>query len=162
MIKIYLRALSICVVIAFWIMRFKQDVWTLLAAFAVLYLALDREMYLYFLDQAAFPCEPMQPKEPDHADTEIRIENLRPDSNVVFWAAEASEEIVSNPWKAYGTNSNSGVARSDAHGTVVLRVRKPASYSTPMGKTLNPHVHYRVCDRPGMLGAVRTIQVDGK
>jgi hypothetical protein len=27
------------------------------------------------------------------------------------------------------------------------------------GRSLSPHVHYRVCERPGILGPVRTISV---
>jgi hypothetical protein len=156
--KIYARFAAILVLIILWVTRFKQDLVTLLSGIAIAFLALDRDFYLYFLDQAAFPCEPLQPKEPEDADTQIRIEGLRPDSNVVFWAAESSDEVQDNPWKAYGTNSNSGVTRTDTHGTAELKVRKPASYNVRTG-TLSPHVHYRVCERPGILGPVRTISV---
>lgn len=163
MIKIYARLAAILALLAFWAYKAKQDdALSLFAAIAILYLALDREFYLYFLDQAAFPCEPMQPKEPEGADTVIRVENLRPNSNVVYWAAESSDQVQEDPWKAYGTNSNSGVARIDATGAVELKVRKPASYHVPFKRALPPHVHYRVCERPGLLGPVRTLSLDEK
>ncbi len=158
MIKIYARFAAILVLLVLWVTRFKQDLISLLSGIAIVYLMFDRDFYLYFLDQAAFPCGPMQPKEPENADTNIRIEGLRPDSNVVFWASESSEEVQENPWKAYDTNSNSGVTRTDSDGTANFKVRKPAAYNVRMG-TLRPHVHYRVCERPGMLGPVRTISV---
>lgn len=159
MYKIYARFVAILALLVFWAYKSKQDALSVLAAIAVLYLALDRDFYLYFLDQAAFPCEPMQPKEPENADTAIRIENLRPNSNVVFWAAESSDQVQDDPWKAYGSNSNSGVTRTDASGTAQFKVRKPASYKVPSGSRLNAHVHYRVCERPGLLGPVRTLSV---
>lgn len=157
--KIYARFVAILTILVFWAMHYKQDVMSLLTIAGIAFLVMDRDFYLYFLDQAAFPCGPMQPKEPENADTHIRIEGLRPDSNVVFWASESSEEVQENPWKAYGTNSNSGVTRTDSDGTAKFRVRKPAAYNVRMGTTLSPHVHYRVCERPGMLGPVRTISV---
>jgi hypothetical protein len=156
--KIYARVAAILVLLVLWVTRFKQDLISILSGLAIVFLMFDRNFYLYFLDQAAFPCGPMQPKEPEDADTHIRIEGLRPDSNVVFWAAESADEVQEDPWKAYSTNSNSGVTRTDSDGTAKFKVRKPAAYNVRMG-TLSPHVHYRVCERPGMLGPVRTISV---
>ncbi len=157
--KIYARFAAILALLVLWVTRFKQDIVSILSGIAIVFLMFDRGFYLYFLDQAAFPCEPMQPKEPENADTQIRIEGLRPDSNVVFWAAESSEDVQEDPWKAYSSNSNSGVTRTSSEGTAVIKVRKPASYRVPYGQTLSPHVHYRVCERPGILGPVRTISV---
>ncbi len=163
MFEVYARFVAAVVLLIWWVVQVvrKPDALGILAGVALLYIVLQRDFYLFFLDQAVFPCGPMQPKEPEGANTEIQIENLRPDSNVVYWAAESNDEIRTDPWKAYGMNSNSGVARTDASGTVVLRVRKPASYNVPYGrKTLQPHIHYRVCEQPGMLGPVRTISLD--
>ncbi len=161
MIEVYARFIAAIALVVWWVMQVvrKPDGLTILAGVALFYIVLQRDFYLFFLDQAAFPCAPMQPKEPEGANTEIRIENLRPDSNVVFWAAESDDEIRADPWKAYGQNTNSGVARTDERGTVVIRVRKPASYKVPSGRALIPHIHYRVCEQPGLLGPVRTISV---
>lgn len=163
MIEIYVRFVAAVVLLIWWVVQVvrKPDGFGILAGAAILYIVLQRDFYLYFLGQAAFPCGPMQAKEPEGANTEIQIENLRPDSNVVYWAAESNDEIRPDPWKAYGMNTNSGVARTDSSGTVNIRVRKPASYNVPYGrKTLQPHIHYRVCEQPGMLGPVQTITVD--
>ncbi len=158
--KIYTRFVAILVIFAFVVKHLKKDVWTLAAIVGVMYLMFDRDFYLYFLDRAAFPCGPMQTKTPDNADTVVTVRGLRPDSNVVFWAAESSKEIQPDPWKAYDANNNSGVTRTDADGTAVLRVRNPAAYKVPSGTKLEPHIHYRVCERPGMLGRVRTVRVE--
>jgi hypothetical protein len=157
--KLYARLASVVVILTFILKNFQNNVWTFAAMVAVLGLMLDRDFYLYFLDRAAFPCGPMQSKTPEGADTIVQVRGLRPDSNVVFWAADSSNEIQPDPWKAYSANSNSGVTRTDADGTAVFQVRNPASYKVPSGMKLEPHVHYRVCERPGMLGRVRTIRV---
>lgn len=162
MFEVYARFLAALVLVVWWVMQVvrQPDALTMIAGLALVYIVLQRDFYLFFLDQAAFPCGAMQPKEPEGANTEIQIENLQPDSNVVYWASESDDEIRPDPWKAYGMNTNSGVARTDASGMVVLRVRKPSSYKVPSGRTLQPHIHYRVCEQPGMLGPVRTIRVD--
>lgn len=161
MIEVYARFFAAIVLVVWWVTQIvrKTDVFTIVAGLALLYIVLQRDYYLFFLDQAAFPCGSMQAKEPENADTEIQIDHLRPDSNVVFWAAESDEEIRPDPWKAYDMNSNSGVTRTDSSGTVKIRVRKPASYKVPYRGTLKPHIHYRVCEQPGMLGPVRTVSL---
>jgi hypothetical protein len=158
--KIYARFVAILVILAHVVKHVKKDAWTLSAIVSVLYLMLDRDFYLYFLDRAVFPCGPMQQKTPDNADTAVTVRGLRPDSNVVFWAAESSDQVQADPWKAYDANNNSGVTRTDADGTAVLRVRNPSAYKVSYGKKLEPHIHYRVCERPGMLGRVRTVRVE--
>lgn len=159
-LKIYARLVSILVILAFVIKHSKKDAWTFASILAILGLMLDRDFYLYFLDRAAFPCGPMQPKEPEGADTTVKVHGLRQNSNVVFWAAESADQVQPDPWKAYDANTNSGVTRTDATGTAVFKVRRPASYNVPYGKQLEPHVHYRVCERPGMLGRVQTVRVE--
>lgn len=158
MFEVYARFIAAIVLVAWWVIQVvrKPDAIALLAGIALVYIL---SKYLFFLGQTVFPCGPMQPKEPEGANTEIQIEKLRPDSNVVYWAAESNDEIRTDPWKAYGMNTNSGVARTDASGTVLLRVRKPASYKIPSGRTLHSHIHYRVCEQPGMLGPVRTVNL---
>ncbi len=162
MFEVYARFLAAVILVVWWVIQVvrKPDAFGVIAGAALLYVVLQRDFYLFFLGQAAFPCGPMQPKEPEGANAEIQIENLRPDSNVVYWAAESDDEIRPDPWKAYGMNTNSGVARTDPYGTAILRVRKPASYKVPYKGTLQPHIHYRVCEQPGLLGPVQTVSVD--
>lgn len=130
----------------------------LLVGLAGLLFAMDRDFYLPFLGHAVFPCEPLAEKTPEEANVSVTV-RVKPNCNVVFWAAEEGEAIVDDPWTAYAENSNSGVTRSDAQGNAVLSVRSPAAYRVPMKGLLRPHIHYRVCKKPGMLGPVKTVML---
>jgi uncharacterized membrane protein YuzA (DUF378 family) len=115
----------------------------------------SRNYYLPFLGDAAFPCGSMVEKIPVNANTEVKIQ-VAPKTNVIYWATETHDEIMKNPWLAYEEFSNAGVVRSDVNGVAVLKFRKPSGYKVGH-KTLEPHVHYRVCKHPGMLEAVKTV-----
>jgi len=130
----------------------------ILVGLAALYNLFRRNYYLPFLGSSAFPCGPMMVKTPDNANVQATVK-VKPDVNVIYWAAEEHDAIVENPWLAYGKNSNSGVARSSETGEAVLNVRMPASYKVPSGRVLTPHIHYRVCHHDGMLGPVKTTMV---
>ncbi len=118
---------------------------------------ISRNYYLSFLGESVFPCDSMVEKTPENADTKVKIQTT-PNANVVYWAAETHKEVSKNPWIAYAEYSNAGVTRSDVNGVAVLKFRTPGSYKVAHGyKTLNPHVHYRVCKFPGMLSEVETI-----
>jgi uncharacterized membrane protein YuzA (DUF378 family) len=118
---------------------------------------MSRNYYLPFLGDAVFPCNSMLEKVPQNADVQVKVE-VTPNSNVIFWASETNKDIMENPWVAYAEYSNAGVARSDVNGVAVLKFRTPSSYKVPSGmKTLAPHVHYRVCSQPGMLGEVKSV-----
>lgn len=122
-----------------------------------------RDFYLPFLGQSVYPCGSLTPKRPLGADVSVTIQTL-PNANVIYWASEPNQQaaVVENPWLAYDQYANAGVARSDATGAATLHVRRPSAYKVPAfkgGKVLAPHVHYRVCKQPGMLGAVETVAV---
>lgn len=119
---------------------------------------ISRDYYLPFLGQSAYPCGSLIEKSPDGADTKVSVK-VEPNANVVYWAAEKnSGEIVKNPWMAYSTFANTGVAKADSKGHAVLYVRKPAAYRVPpFGMKVHPHLHYRTCDGKGMLGSVSKV-----
>jgi uncharacterized protein len=132
----------------------------LVVGLSAVYLATRRDTYLPFLGKSAFPCGPLTEKVPAGANVSVTVQ-VKPNSNVVYWAAEPGQDAYENPWIAYDTYANSGVARSDSSGKAVLRVRKPAGYGVQkfgglFKKALKPHVHYRVCTYDGMLGPVQT------
>lgn len=120
----------------------------------------SRDYYLRFLGQAAFPCDAMLERIPEGADLEVAVQ-VEPHSNVIYWASEPQQQVQSSPWIAYQAFANAGVARSDAQGRAVLRVRGPPSaYQVGLfRKTLKPHIHYRVCNSQGMLSRVETVYV---
>jgi len=143
-------------------------VYTLVGLCAV-YFLFKRDYFLPFLGETVFPCEPLAEKSPEKADAAVEI-RVRPNSNVIYWAAEnidtidkdakkKEERIIEDPWKAYMKFANSGVARSDENGRAVLRVRRPVAYRVPFsGRVLEKHIHYRVCGEQGILGRVETVK----
>lgn len=127
---------------------------------AGVYLAVGRNNWLPFLAKTAFPCAPLAEKMPVDAQAAYSVQTGVPHANVVYWAAESASEISKNPWMAYGTYNNSGVARTDENGVAVLRLRRPGRYRVPgTGGVLDEHVHYRVCRHPGMLSEIHTVAV---
>lgn len=129
------------------------------ALIAALSLVFRRNIYLPFLGETVYPCDNLVDKTPDSAELTVTVTDIPAGTKVVYWAAEPSTSIVSNPWDAYGKYENSGVATSNASGKAVLSVRKPTGYKVPSGRELNPHVHYRFCQESGILSEIRTARV---
>jgi uncharacterized membrane protein YuzA (DUF378 family) len=130
---------------------------------SALYLMLQRDTYLPFLGDAAYPCAALKEKIPNNHTHEVNV-TVPPNSNVVYWASEPLNkdlelDIVSNPWEAYQKYGNSGVVKADNQGNAVLKFRNPSQYRIPSGKALNPHVHYRYCKTPGMLSRIYTVNI---
>jgi hypothetical protein len=126
------------------------------ALISALTLVFRRNVYLPFLGETVYPCENLADKSPDGAEISVTVTDVPAGSKVVYWAAEPSTSIVSNPWDAYRKYENSGVVTSDASGKAVLSVRKPTGYKVPSGRELKPHVHYRFCLESGILSEIRT------
>ena len=125
---------------------------------SALYNLFSRDYYLPFLGDAAHPCGFLTEKTPDGANTQAIIVT-RPNTSVLYWASESNDQIVENPWLAYGSNKNAGVTTSDAQGKAVLKVRFPSKYKVPSGRTLSSHIHYRVCIGNGMLSRIETVEL---
>ena len=130
---------------------------SVIALIAALSLVFRRNIYLPFLGETVYPCDNLVDKTPDSAELTVTVTDIPAGTKVVYWAAEPSTSIVSNPWDAYGKYENSGVATSNASGKAVLSVRKPTGYKVPSGRELKPHVHYRFCQESGILSEIRTI-----
>lgn len=115
---------------------------------------LNRDLLLPFLGKMAFPCGLLQPLEPNEATLEVPIQVPESGDYVVYWAAEPLEEVFETPMSAYQSMENSGIAPVGANSVAVLKLREPSGYQAG-GKTIKPHVHYRVC-QGGMLSRVYT------
>jgi uncharacterized membrane protein YuzA (DUF378 family) len=127
---------------------------------SALYVMFDRDTYLPFLGRTIIPCDILTDKNPDNATLDISIDKIKPNSKVIFWAAEPknqNDNKMLDYIQAYGNFSNSGVATSDNNGTVRFKIRNPQEYKVPVKGTLKPHVHYRVCEGLGNLGKVKTL-----
>jgi uncharacterized membrane protein YuzA (DUF378 family) len=131
----------------------------IIAFISALYIMWDRDTYLPFLGRTIIPCNFLKDSIPANATKIITINITKPNTKVLYWAADSSTNpsIVNNYINAYNDFSNSGVATSDKNGIIKLAVRDPQSYTVPYKGLLQPHVHFRICDGPGTLGRVKTI-----
>lgn len=134
-------------------------VFAFLVLLYVIYLGSFRNTYLPFLGPTVLPASLLKdsvenPKANVHAKLFV---NVPDDTKVIYWAAQPSDTVFETPFEAYNKFANSGVATIKNNQTT-LHVECPSSYKVP-GKTLKPHVHYRVVYPNGMLGSVQTLFV---
>ena len=126
---------------------------------SALYLAFKRDVYLPFLGETVLPCAAFASRTPDNANQEVTINTL-PNTKVIYWASEPKGDASGNveSWDvAYNDFANSGVAISDDKGKAVLRFRgHPQEYKVPFKGVIKPHVHFRICEKYGMVGPVQT------
>lgn len=127
-----------------------------LATVSTMWLINCRTTWLPFLGPTAFPIGVLRRPQAPHGHT-VRVTVNAPSDAIsaVFWASETS---APNPFDAYGSYSNSGIAEV-VDGTAIFRVREPQPYAV-RGKTIPPHVHYRWVTKTGMLSGVRTAFVE--
>lgn len=135
----------------------------LLVGIAALYLAFKRDVYLPFLGETVLPCAAFAARTPDNANQEATITTL-PNVKVIYWASEPKKDNSGNlqDWDvAYNDFANSGVAISDDKGKAILRFRgNPQAYKVPFKGTIKPHVHFRICEKYGMVGPVQILYLD--
>ena len=125
------------------------------AAFSLLF---SKDMYLPFLGETVLPGGSLQQKTPQSANDQVSIKTT-PNAKVVYWATEPNPtQGKSLPsWEeAYDEYENSGVAVADDQGNAILRFRgTPQAYTVPIHGRLEPHIHFRVSGKNGMLGPVQ-------
>ena len=145
-------------------------IFQILLIISVVYNVARRDYYLPFLGRAVYPCDSLSEKQPVGATVSVEVHGLKSNTNVIYWASEGdvtntnnNNDVVDNPWDAYGQYDNAGVTKTNTNGTAILRVRPPVKYKvgrTFVGmtdKVLDLHVHYRECYGLGLMGPVRTI-----
>ena len=114
-----------------------------LVGLSALWVGFSRDTYLPFLGRSVFPCSLLKNQTPEGADTEVFVQ-VKPGAKVMYWGAEPDTEFLKRikTWKeAYMRYENAGVTTADDTGRVVLRLRKPQSYSVPSKGQLPAHVH---------------------
>lgn len=125
-------------------------------------LIFQRDVYLPFLGETIVPGGALALKTPQNANDQVTI-RTRPGMKVLYWAAEPNPnqgKELPTPDVAYGDFENSGVVEADTSGHAILRFRgPPQTYSVPMNGRLEPHVHFRVCDKNGFMGRVQSLFV---
>jgi hypothetical protein len=130
----------------------------MVATLAAIKFSMEKTTYLNFLGPTFLPPNLLQ-IETKPKDATLQIEIITPNNTVavVYWAADASQNVNPDVWKAYGNYNNSGVA-SVSQGKALLSLWCPGRYQvgTVKRKTLPKHVHYRFVSKEGMLSAVQT------
>jgi hypothetical protein len=128
--------------------------------FAILYVGMQRNTYLPFLGPAVLPPSLLKSDfTPEDAEQMYRVKmNEQDGTKVLYWAAQESEKIFKDPWKAYGDYINAGIS-TVKNGEAVFTVKCPSSYKVS-GAVLKPHIHYRIAYPKGVLGEIKTIFVE--
>lgn len=132
---------------------------TIIGLAALLYL-FDRNFYLPFLDKTVFPFGKRDAVTSITGLVSVTIDNLPPNTTVIYWASQNGNNVISNPKDAYGDFSNRGITMSDNTGKAILKVQCPSKYNIGgvFAKTLDKHVHYRfeLPEYPGMFSDIKT------
>ena len=127
---------------------------------AAISLLFSKDMYLPFLGETVLPGGSLQQKTPQSANDQVSIKTT-PNAKVVYWAAEPNptQGKALPTWEeAYDEYENSGVAVADGQGNAILRFRgTPQAYSVPIHGRLEPHIHFRVSGKNGMMGPVQAM-----
>lgn len=139
-----------------------------------IYMMFDRNVYLPFLGETAFPAQ-LLANSASGASVDVgktnnmlvKLKDIPSNTTVVYWAANKIKDAEVKYWKdAYGDYQNSGVVKSDENGEVSFSIACPQSYYVNVlglvKKTIPPHLHYRYV-LPGtngsMFSEVRTVPV---
>jgi hypothetical protein len=108
------------------------------------YFIFDRDFYLPFLGKCVIPIGTQ--RETKNLKPVV-LKNLPPNTNVIFWAAKGGKDISANPFDAYGDYANSGIAKTNGKGEVIVEIACPVEYNVSkfglINKTLKRHIHYR-------------------
>jgi hypothetical protein len=124
-----------------------------------------RDTYLPFLGETVTPaCSILAERIPEGATTTLKV-RVAPGAKVLYWAAEPGSEGLDkiHDWRqAYAQFKNAGVTVADIRGNAFLKVRPPQPYTVPFRGTLDPHVHYRVCQQDGMMSRIETMFLTGE
>ena len=116
-------------------------------AIVALYYLFNRDFYLPFLGPAVIPIIQSSQEIKKEDLINVKLSNLPPNTNVIYWASLKSEKDFENPIVAYQDYSNSGIEKTDATGNVNIKVVCPSPYYVPKfgikKQLLQRHVHYR-------------------
>lgn len=133
-------------------------------------LMFNRDFYLPFLGKCAFPSTLNNSNSTVTLvkKVDVRLNNLPPNTNIVYWAAKQSNSIIDDYVDAYKTSKNVDLGKTDNNGTITIQLDCPSQYKVPMygipgfEKTLERHVHYRYAlpEYEGMFSRVYTKKIE--
>ena len=120
---------------------------------------LNRDTFLPFLSENFIPKKflKLENRNPKNFEKKIQV-RVRPNSKVIYWAADPGKEISKNWKKGYGKFDNSGVVTSDNNGNAEIMIVCPNRYIVHGYKILPKHLHYRVYNENSqMLSRIYTV-----
>jgi uncharacterized membrane protein YuzA (DUF378 family) len=129
---------------------------------AALYLVAFTPSYTFlpFLDKTVLPPSLLLLSEQANTNAEVKVE--APGAvKVVYWAAqEDNKKIIEDPYEAYGSYENIGVA-AVKNNSATLKLKCPNKYKVGKPKiTLPRHVHFRLVYENGVLSEVKTVSLE--
>jgi uncharacterized membrane protein YuzA (DUF378 family) len=130
---------------------------------SALYFIFNRDYYLPFLGKCAIPIESKKKLENTK---NMKIAGLPPNTVVLVWGAQESNEIFKNPYEAYGKYENTVVTKSDEKGNVSVDLPCPAPYYVSkfglIKRRIKRHIHYRyqLPNYDGLFSRVYTKNLD--
>jgi len=164
--------LSACAWLPYAMLSMQTNMWLRIALGIIgilsLVLLFERDMYLPFLADAAFPTSLLKQTESTSGDVVVTIEKLPKNVKVVYWAADPKDPRginVKDVKDAYGDYENAGVVTTNNTGSATISLKCPQPYKvTHFGvhdMELPPHLHYRyeLPGTKGMLSEVYTFEV---
>lgn len=110
------------------------------------YFMFNRDFYLPFLGRCAMPPSLIKKVPVVKVDSKIpvKLTNLPPNTQIMYWASIPSNEIINDPMSAYENYTNSGTTMSNEMGEAFARVDCPSNYAVGLLKMkLRKHIHYR-------------------
>jgi uncharacterized membrane protein YuzA (DUF378 family) len=122
-----------------------------------------RQTFLSFLEKTVIPPSVFKPFEQQNTNTEV-IVDANHAIKVIYWAANKNTgKISDNPYDAYDNFENSGVTNV-VNNKATLRFNCPELYQVGRvyKKTLNPHVHYRLVYKSGVISEIFTVKLECK
>ena len=123
----------------------------------VVYLGLNRTIFLPFLGPTVFPYTVLKAMQPIKANNAMRLSVDESAMYAVYWAA-AETGLSGSPKQAYKNYENAGVAVV-REGVAELSLACPVAYSVPIKGELPKHVHYRLVYRDGWMGPVENVPI---
>lgn len=130
-----------------------------------LYYLFNRDFYLPFLGPAVIPVAKIEPQQQENM-INVNLNNLPPNTTVIYWASQKSEGTFKDPMIAYKDYLNSGVATSDQLGNINIQISCPSPYYVSKfgikNKLLKRHVHYRyeLPNYKGIYSSVHTKNIE--
>lgn len=129
---------------------------------ALLYL-FNRDFFLPFLGPTVIPISESDKSTENLIN--IPLVGLPPNTKVIYWASEYSENEYENPLSAYKDYSNSGIVKTNEFGNVIIQISCPGRYKISkfgmLKKLLKRHVHYRYeLPYKGLYSRVYTKNID--